>query len=391
MCCDASAAQRPEPIFVVSAMPSPASVDSVAQRLTGSARREGPTRRSPLAATSGALHRVATWLGRGRRARRREREETELRTRSTSPGQTSRQLALEMLTEVRGLIAAHHAEAGSEAYLASSQTGSADGTTSAMYGSSATSTGSVSGAAATSANAQGSIQLTPPSIHVPMYEDRSRTSVGSWSSASTASVAASGGSALTASAVRAARARRRVSMDGDADSHVIMSPRLSSRLELSSPPPPSSRRTRQLTSSGNNGGQPNSRQRSSSVRVRPLPPLEPRTNDAESSTSEEDFMDVPPTAIADERRELLNSIVELLNLGSQVRSSLGGAFVSDNERLVGMQHLLRRFPTFSVEKGQVVAGTSSCPICLDTLSDTIMLLPCLCSGHEECMKVREVN
>lgn len=390
--CDASKAREdfvsPDSAVALG-MPSPASVATAAHRPTGSVRREADARRSPLAVTSGALYRFATWLGRGRRARRREREEAARRASSSNPGQASRQLALEMLTEVRGLIAAHHAEAGSDAYRAASQTGSADGTTSAMYGSSATSTGSVSGAAAAAANGQGSTHLAPPPVHVPMYEDRSRTSVGSWSSASTASAAASGGPALTTGAIRAARARRRVSMDVDAGSHIVIPPRLSSRHELSSPPPPSPRRTRQLVSSRSGGRQLNSRPRHSSVRVRPLPPLELRVTDADSSTSEDDYIDAPAAAVADERRELLNSIVELLNLGSQVRDTLTGDVVSDSDRRGGIQHLLRRFPTFSVEKGQVVAGTASCPICLDALSDTIMLLPCLCSGHEGCMKVRE--
>lgn len=358
----------------------PSSVTSAEEPVPTPVRRETESRRSPISVTSVALCRVASWLGRGRRARRREREEAARRARSTSSGQASRQLALEMLTEVRGLIAAHNAETSSDPYRAASLTGSADGTTAAMYGSSATSTGSVSGAAAGPTNVNSTPSLAPPPVHVPIYEDRSRTSVGSWSSTSTASAAASGGSALTASAVRAARARRRVSMDLDVDGHVVMSSRQSSRLELSTPHSHQQpRRARPAASSRSSDRQLDARIRNSSLSVRPLPPL--RSGDGDSDSSEEERMDHS----AEERRQLLNSIVELLNLGTHMRDSFSDAN-GGGERRGGVPHLLRRFPTFPVEKGQVVAGVASCPICLDALSDTVMLLPCLCSGHESCMK-----
>jgi hypothetical protein len=47
--------------------------------------------------------------------------------------------------------------------------------------------------------------------------------------------------------------------------------------------------------------------------------------------------------------------------------------------------LISRFSVFTVREGVVVAGEEDCPICLDALSGMLMMLPCMCVGHVECM------
>jgi hypothetical protein len=47
--------------------------------------------------------------------------------------------------------------------------------------------------------------------------------------------------------------------------------------------------------------------------------------------------------------------------------------------------LISRFSVFTVPEGVVVAGEIDCPICLDALSGMLMMLPCMCVGHVECM------
>lgn len=92
---------------------------------------------------------------------------------------------------------------------------------------------------------------------------------------------------------------------------------------------------------------------------------------------------------AEERRRILSEIVQLLGarLGENGGSIgvVGGGSVGPGRN--GGAHLVRRFPTFSVEKGASVAGVSICMICLENLSDTVLLLPCLHVGHQACMKM----
>lgn len=78
--------------------------------------------------------------------------------------------------------------------------------------------------------------------------------------------------------------------------------------------------------------------------------------------------------LEDERRWILAEVLQLLSMHIP-------------DRIVrGDSHLASQFPTFSVEKGTVLVGVSSCPICLEELSGEVTLLPCFCSGHAECMK-----
>jgi hypothetical protein len=326
------------------------------------ARRDTEVRRA-MSATAVALGRVAGWLGRGRRTRRRAREDgaTPVHAREAS-GEASRQLAREMLAEVRGMIAAYNAgEAGPDRFP-SAAAGSAD-RVAAVWGASTPGGARRPATPASSTGASRASAPSTPPLYSPQFEDRSRTSAGSLSSVSSASAtAASGGSALRASDAVTSRARRgRASMDVDVDGHVVMasSPR-------GSPPAtrPHARAARPYYA----------RSRSSAVGVRPLPPLAPA--DADSSDEESE-------SSAEERRRILSEIVHLLGVRLRDNNVPGGG--SGGGGGGGAAHLLRRFPTFAVDKGQVIAGNASCPICLDVLSGTVMLLPCMCSGHETCM------
>jgi hypothetical protein len=52
----------------------------------------------------------------------------------------------------------------------------------------------------------------------------------------------------------------------------------------------------------------------------------------------------------------------------------------------GDSGLAQQFPTFAVERGAVLSGCSACPICLDEFHGEVLMLPCLCAGHADCMK-----
>jgi hypothetical protein len=90
---------------------------------------------------------------------------------------------------------------------------------------------------------------------------------------------------------------------------------------------------------------------------------------------------------------------ELLSQMDASSADPSGAFAREFALLLRMMHmrygdatvtrgdstLALLLPRFAVERGSVLGGSSTCPICLEEYHGEVIMLPCLCAGHTECM------
>jgi hypothetical protein len=99
-------------------------------------------------------------------------------------------------------------------------------------------------------------------------------------------------------------------------------------------------------------------------------------NDSEAPSGDSDSIIARDPSVRRTRPEYRDFLQHLARvLVSAIPGQLAGA---DDE-------LIERFAIFTVREGIVVGGERDCPICLDALSGMLMMLPCWCVGHVECM------
>jgi hypothetical protein len=95
-----------------------------------------------------------------------------------------------------------------------------------------------------------------------------------------------------------------------------------------------------------------------------------------------------------------NSAFRELQLQTDASSAdSNGAFAREFSLLLRLMHmryidpsgtrgdsaLALLLPRFAVERGSVLGGSTTCPICLEEYHGEVIMLPCLCAGHTECM------
>jgi hypothetical protein len=105
----------------------------------------------------------------------------------------------------------------------------------------------------------------------------------------------------------------------------------------------------------------------------PIPPPAQETRPLVGVENEEYDLAVGGLFNPDDNDEILASLLALL---LSRRPEPGPA--------QGDMSLAASFPVFPSPAGPV-AGSSVCPICLEMLDGQLLLLPCLCVGHEYCM------
>lgn len=80
---------------------------------------------------------------------------------------------------------------------------------------------------------------------------------------------------------------------------------------------------------------------------------------------------------SDEEQSVLERILGAL---------VDAAQLEDDAVVRGDSRLAASFPTIQVDEGAEIMGISDCPICLQPIEGEVMLLPCWCVGHVDCMK-----